>query len=89
MIKFLHRLWCNLQRAWMRAGGEHVDHVTIVITTKSFRDRVGRNPCMDCMRNEELFGLDAPLCDYDLDAWFDAILNDESPYDYVVFCDVC
>jgi hypothetical protein len=44
-------------------------------TIKEFEQKVGRPPCVACIRDHD----EDPqrlllLCDYDLDAWFDAVL---------------
>ncbi len=54
---------------------------------ESFLERVGRLPCVDCMADSDA-DLDGPLCDYDLHAWFDSIMEDER-FDLIIFCDVC
>jgi len=45
-------------------------------TVREFDQRVGRLPCVDCVRNNENRPVDEPplYCEYDIDAWFDAVM---------------
>ncbi len=85
MLKLFLRIYCDLQRFWGWAGGEHIDHVKIEITPEDFLARVGRLPCVDCIDDDQN-NPEAPFCDYDLDAWFDAIMDD-TRFDVIYFCD--
>jgi hypothetical protein len=42
-------------------------------TEEEFEQKVGRLPCVECHRLNQGF-LHLILCDYDIDAWFDAVL---------------
>ncbi len=42
-------------------------------TVEDFTRKVGRQPCVDCLRDNEGEEI-AVFCEYDIDAWFDAVV---------------
>lgn len=48
-------------------------YVPTWFTREDFESRVGRAPCADCV-SDNAGETKIIVCDYDLDAWFDAVL---------------